>query len=94
MHNRLLTVNDLATRWSCCRALAWSKAKANIPGVWLGKGQYEPAKAGPKTIRFRLASVEAFEQQAEIALTPPKAPARTAKPIPRLWDGVSRLGIS
>jgi hypothetical protein len=90
---RLLTVADLAARWTCGEALAWSMARDNIPGVWLGRGEYRPGKAGPKKVRFRLAAVEAFEQRRELDLAPgrPPRPAQH-RPIPRLWDGVCRLG--
>jgi hypothetical protein len=89
---RLLTVADLAARWTCGEALAWSKARENIPAVWLGRGKYRPGKAGPKVVRFRLAAVEAFEQGQELDLAPgrPPKPAQH-RPIPGLWDGISRL---
>jgi hypothetical protein len=56
---RLLTVDDLAGRWTCTSRTAWERIKERrIPFVWLGMGQYDPMRHGPKLVRFRLKTIE------------------------------------
>lgn len=93
--DRLLSAVDLADRWGTTPEHAWEVAKDGVPGVWLGRGDYSPRKRGPKTVRFRLEAVRAFEARREVALAANQGgPAAAVVPPPAAavpgWDGKAR----
>lgn len=93
---RLLTIDDLAERWGCDPRTAWDRVKEKqISFVWLGKGDYDPSKHGPKLVRFRLKSIEEWEARLEKAHAVPqpaatKTPTKAPGAMPTFWDGKVR----
>jgi hypothetical protein len=76
---RLLTVDDLARRWSCEPATVLSMVRARkVPYIQTGNRKPLDAR-GPKDLRFRLAGIERWEAEQEMTWTTPEAEAAEAR---------------
>ncbi len=95
--NKLLTVDDLAARWSCSPTTVLDHVRNDaLPFVVLGARTRDPSKPGAKFYRFRESDVEKWEAGRVMAW--PKAgaeqpaPVDVSKHLPTApgWDGVQR----
>lgn len=94
---KLLTVDDLAARWSCSQATVLDHVRNDaLPFVVLGSRPGDRSKPGAKFYRFRESDVEKWE--AARVMSWPKAgsaapaPVDVSKHLPTApgWDGVQR----
>lgn len=84
--DKLLTVEDLAARWSLSRRTVLKMIQsAGIPFVTIGNSGGSLRAWGPKGLRFRLVSIEAWEVAREQVHGGPRD-----KVVPR---GVSNVAL-
>ena len=63
---KLLTLDDLAERWSVSRKVALRMVREDkIPFVIVGKAKADLSRRGPKSHRFRLETIEQWERRGE-----------------------------
>lgn len=66
MSTKLLTLADLAERWSVSRKVALRMVREDkIPFVIVGKAKTDLTRRGPKSHRFRLEIIEQWERRGE-----------------------------